>query len=294
MKNRLRYLLIMLPGCMAMFGQHKTTYSQFMFNGMLLNPAYAGSHEALNLTALYRNQWAALDGAPRAISFTAHSPFKKKKLSAGVIFENEQAGLFNHSQAMGALAYRVRLGKTFLSFGLQGGADIRAFDRDALRVRHGEDPVFMQNNPRTTEFVAGTGVYWHGASFYAGFAAPDLTTKSANDAGLLQLHAGAVANVAPDFKLKPSLLVRHLDHSPLLVNMAVTTYYKDILGIGAGYTARASWFVYLDLRINDQLNFGYAHERATGRLAAYNAGTHEVMLRYLFRYRITAANPRYF
>ena len=276
------------------FGQHKTAYSQFMFNGMLLNPGYAGSHEALNITALYRNQWTGFPGAPKAISLSAHSPVKNRKLAAAFLLENESAGLFSHSQAKGVFAYRLRIDDIFLSFGMQAGADVRSFDREALRIRHGDDPVFLQSMMRTTAFAGGAGVYLHGNNFYCGFAAPEITGARGSGPGLLQFHSGGLLHLSQEVVVKPSVLLRSVENSPLLFSAAVTGYYKEIAGLGTGYTAGAAWFVYLDLRINEQLGFGYAYERATSALAAYNTGSHEIMIRYLFRYRIAAQNPRYF
>ena len=110
----------------------------------------------------------------------------------------------------------------------------------------------------------------------------------------VQVHSGGLIRLSADISLKPSLLVRHLMHSPLYTNVALTGYYRDWFGLGCGYTYGNAWFVYADIRLNDQLSFGYAHERDAGPLSGFNAGSHEVMLRYLFRYHITAINPRYF
>src|SRR5688572_13416949 len=107
MKKQVIYLvlfLMVIAGRLA--AQHSAHYSQYMFNALLFNPAYSGAHEALNLTALYRNQWLGIDGAPKAISFTAHSPLKNKKVNLGLSIENESVGLFNHTQAKMMYAYR--------------------------------------------------------------------------------------------------------------------------------------------------------------------------------------------
>lgn len=292
MKNPLAHILVLATSVTGVFAQHRTSYAQYMFNGLLLNPAYAGSHDALNLTALYRNQWAGIEGAPKAISFTAHSPLKKQKMSVGLTVENEETGLFNHSHALAIYSYRIKLKNSHLAFGLQAGVDSRSFNRDQLRIRDTDDPLYAQQATRTTVFTAGTGLYFYAARFYAGAAVPALTGVTGSP--LIQVHGGGLLPVSADLIIKPSFLVRHLENSPLYTNVSVTTYYREIFGFGAGYSHNSSWLVYADLKLNDQLSFGYAHERALGPIAGFNSGSHEVMLRYLFRYRITAINPRYF
>jgi type IX secretion system PorP/SprF family membrane protein len=291
---RLRISIALFLICTTLGAQHNAHYSQYMFNGLLLNPAYAGAQEALNVTALYRNQWSGINGAPKVISVSAHSPLKNKKLNAGLSLENTSAGLFNQTQVKGIYAYRFPLGSGKLSFGLQAGADLRTFNRNNLRVQDNDDPTLGQQATSTTAFIAGTGVYYMHSKFYIGLAAPDLISGGDNEHMNTQLHAGALIQAGKDVKLKPAILVRHITGSPIFANLSVTAYFKDIVGLGGGYTLDNAFLMYTDIKVNEQINFGYAYERNQGQFGAYSRGSHEIMLRYLFRYRITAVNPRYF
>lgn len=277
-----------------LFSQHSGNYAQYMFNALLINPAYAGSHDALNLTALYRNQWSGIDGAPQALSFGAHTPLKNPRLNLGFTVQNERVGLFNQTQANFMYAYRIKLFSGQLSFALQAGADNRSFDRDRLRVRHDDDPAFTGNTLISTGFVAGGGMYFHSKHFYAGIAVPAFLNTAFQRTNILQLHGGGLITLNQHFVLKPSVLLRRLPGSPVFSNIALTTYYKEILGLGIGYTHKNSFFTFVDIKLNNQMNFGYAFELSTGNIAGYNAGSHEIMLRYLFSYSVKAINPRYF
>jgi type IX secretion system PorP/SprF family membrane protein len=291
---RLRSIFILVIVWNSLCAQHAAHYSQYMFNGLLLNPAYAGGQEALNVTALYRNQWAGINGAPKVISFSAHSPLKNKRLNLGLSIENTSAGLFSQTQVKGMYAYRFPLGSGKLSFGLQAGADIKTFNRNNLRVQDNDDPTLSQQAMSTSALIAGAGVYYMHAKFYIGLAAPDLVSPDGTEHMTTQLHAGALLPISKDFKLKPAILLRHIAGSPVFANLSTTFYYKEIVGLGAGYTLGNAFLVYTDLRINEQINFGYAYERNQGQFGSYSRGSHEIMLRYLFRYRISAVNPRYF
>jgi type IX secretion system PorP/SprF family membrane protein len=295
MMKRFKYIVM---SCLVTFSiaraQNNTQYAQYMFNGLLFNPAYAGSHDALNVTALYRDQWSGVDGAPRGVSVTGHTPLKSKKLNLGFTLEKEQIGLYDHTRATLAYAYRLPLGKGKLSFGINAGIDSRSLNRNLLKVTDSDDPTLYYGSGRSSGFVSGAGAYYHSPSFYIGVAAPSLAGSLQGPGSLVQLHSGALFRLTEQVRLKPSVLLRKQEGSPLYANVSAMFYFREILGVAAGYSYKDTWLTLLDLRINEQLNFGYAYERNTGRLSTFKAGSHEIMLRYIFRYRIGAVNPRFF
>lgn len=274
--------------------QNNTQYAQYMFNALLLNPAYAGSHDALNMTALYRSQWSGVDGAPQGISISGHTPLQSRKVNLGFTLEKEQIGLYNHTQAMAVYAYRIPVAAGKLSFGISAGIDSRSLNRNALRITDGDDPTLLYGSNRSIGLSSGAGAYYYSPGFYIGFAAPSLVGTTSGSKSLLQLHSGALFALTEQVKLKPSLLVRKQHGVPLYTNVSAMFYFREVLGVSAGYSYKDAWLAMLDLKINEQLNFGYAYERNTGRLSTFKAGSHEIMLRYIFRYRISAVNPRFF
>lgn len=282
---------LLLPGLKA---QHNSNYVQYMFNGLILNPAYAGSQEALNLTGLYRKQWMGINGAPTEALFSIHSPLKNKNVNLGANFQDTQFGLFNHTRFNLVYAYRFRFLSGKLAFGLQAGIDSYTTNWDRLNTTEAGDPSFQLSGTRNTVPEAGAGFYYNTKIFYLGVSAPNLFTGKLNPYTTSCLSSGIVINLSPDFRMKPALLLKYVNGSTASANLSTTFYYKEIIGLGIGYTYNNSALVYTDIKLNEQLHFGYGYEYALNHLQTYITGSHEVMIRYLFRYKINSANPRFF
>ncbi|MGZ3901161.1 MAG: PorP/SprF family type IX secretion system membrane protein [Bacteroidia bacterium] len=287
-------IIIPLFFTLNVWAQHNSDYAQYMFNGLLINPAYAGSHEALSVTALYRKQWLGINGSPVTASFGAHAPIGNKKTNVGLILSNDRFGIYDHKKLNLVYAYRVRFLNGQLSLGLQGGVD--SYTTNWLRINTTEksDPNFALPNDKKITPVAGCGMYYYSQKMYFGFSAPELYNGAVSEYPTLIANTGFLIKAGNDLKIKPSVLFKYIKNSPLYLNLASTFYWKDIIGIGAGYTSNTSAMGLFDLKINDQLRVGYAYEYSLNGLQIYSAGSHEVMLRYLFRYKIESLSTRYF
>jgi type IX secretion system PorP/SprF family membrane protein len=269
-------------------------YVQYMFNGVLLNPAYAGSQGALNITALYRNQWVGIDGAPVSKSFSAHTPLKNKKINLGLIAENERFGIYEHTRINGLYAYRVKFLRGELAAGIQAGVDLQSTNWNKVVVTEVNDPNFSGIPVRQTAFIAGAGLFYNSERFYAGLSSPQIFSNYLNKNSTSIFNCGTLIDLSSNFKIKPALLCKYLHGSPLMLNISSTFYYKELLGIGAGYTIGNLWMAYLDVKFNDQLHFGYGYDRSVNNLKTYSGGSHEIMLRYLFSFKLKVVNARYF
>ncbi len=291
---KIKALILIL--CISAFGyaQHNSTYSQYMFNGLLLNPAYAGSREALDLTGLYRKQWVGINGAPTTITFAAHSPLKNKKLNLGLVIISDRFGITEHLKASIIYAYRIKFLKGHLSFGLSGGIDSYKENREKTQTTQQDDPSFQQTVNKKINPEFGFGMYYSSTKMYFSLSAPSLYNRSFDLYKTFIFTAGGLINVSDNFKIKPAVIVKYILNSPVNMNVSSTFYLKDILGVGVGYTINSSVLAYLDLKVNDQLRVGYAYEYATTSLNSYTSGSHEVMLRYLFHYKVNTLSTRYF
>lgn len=287
-------IIILMLFSLRSAAQHNSDYIQYMFNGLLINPAYAGSQDALNITAMYRKQWVGLNGAPVSAMLTAHSPLKNKKLNLGITLVNDKFGVYNHTKADIIYAYRVKIFNGKLSLGLQGGVDSYTTDWNRVNTSESGDPNFVASAMRKIIPEAGVGAYYHSKNFYIGVAVPDLFYNGLNKFFMTTLTTGFVYKVNSDFRIKPAVLIKYIKGSPLAPNVSTTFYYKDVVGLGLGYTYSNSAMIYADIKINGQLNFGYGYAYMLNALNAYTFGTHEIMLRYLFRYKINAVSARYF
>ncbi len=292
MKVKLLVILISLCGCVM--AQHNSSYSQYMFNGLLINPAYAGSNDALNLTALYRKQWTGIDNAPNTLSFTAHTPLKNKKVNLGLIITSDSYGITEHLKASLIYAYRIKLFKGHLSFGLLGGVDSYKMNWDRVRTTDGGDASFTSSTQKRIYPEAGFGMYFHSQKFFMGLSAPDMYSGTFSLNRTMALNVGGLIDVSENFKIKPAVLVKYIMNSPIDANVSTTFYWKDIVGVGVGYSYNTSIIGLLDIKINDQFRIGYSYDYATTALNKYSTGSHEIMLRYLFHYKVHSLSTRYF
>jgi len=274
--------------------QHNTVYSQYLFNALLINPAYAGSQDALNLTALYRNQWLGIDGNPRTITFSAHSPFANEKNNLGITFINDQFGISSHNKLNLVYAYRMKLKRGSLSLGLQGGVDFLKQDFNAVITTQRGDPLFTGSERKIIP-EAGAGIYYHAPAFFIGVSAPELLSGTHLKTYFpVMVYTGAVIKVSEKFVIKPALLLKHISNSPPEADALATFYLGDYLGLGLGYRINDAALAFIDLRVNDQFRIGYAYDYTVSKLKNYSSGSHEIMLRYLFHYKVNSQSVRYF
>jgi type IX secretion system PorP/SprF family membrane protein len=277
------------------WSQHQANYTQYMFNVALFNPAYAGSHQALNLTVLYRSQWTGIEGAPQTKSFGAHSPLKNKKLNLGIVVQSEKIAVFDHTKVSAQYAYRFNFLRGQLALGLSAGFDSYASNWNRVITTESNDPNFTLGATRSIGLNAGTGFYYAAKRFFLGLGAPSLLNENkANKNSTIILNSGFLCDLGANVKMKPVMLIMYLPNSPVSANVSSTFYYKEVGGFGIGYTLNSSVMALVDLRINDQFRLGYAYDYATTSIRNYSSGSHEIMLRYLFSYKVKAVNARYF
>lgn len=289
------YIIFVFCFCLKMQAQHNGDYMQYMFNGLLVNPAYAGSRDALDVTGLYRNQWMGIVGSPVTASFAAHTPLKNKRFNIGATVINDKFGIFNHTRANLIYAYRIKFLKGNLSFGLQGGVDYYTANWSRINTIQKDDPNFSSTvNDSKIVPDAGFGVYYYSKNFYLGLSAPTVFNETISKYRTFMGNTGFLINVSEDFKIKPAMLVKYIYNSPLSTNVSSTFYWKDFIGLGIGYTLNTSAMAFIDLKLNEQLRFGYGYDYALNRLNVYSSGSHEIMLRYLFKYKINPLSTRYF
>lgn len=288
--------------------QQDAMYTQYMFNSLAINPAYAGSRNVISSTLLYRNQWTGIDGAPETTTFTIDAPISDNRIGLGLQIFNDQLGISKTTGAVISSAYRIRMDKATLSFGLQGG--ISSFRSNFTSVNNvdgsGIDPAFTEN-VNATQFNFGTGVYYNSDKFFVGVSVPTLvpnrisknSTANTNNPSRQEMHlfitSGYVFDLNEDFKFKPSFLVKAVRGAPIEGDLNATIWIKEFLGIGAQYRTNADVSGLLEVQVSQQLRFGYAYDHSVTNLRNFNSGSHEVMLRYEFGFeKDKVVSPRFF
>ena len=295
-----------LLACLAALGQHPPMFSQYMFNGLAINPAYTGSRDALSATALYRHQWAGLVGAPRTQNFSLHSPTRNGRNNFGLNLMHDRLGISSHSMAYGTYAMRIDMGEKAgrLAFGLQGGVSLLQDRWTEVVTGSPGDYIFGADSPTFLVPRFGFGLYWDHAKWYAGLSSPFLIDiKNTSYSTYIQnsisyrpfiATAGCVFRLNPDLVLKPSVLYKHLSASPDQLDLNMNLVIKDALWLGGSFRTGDGIVAMLEYQINPQFRFGYSFDYATTALQRYNGGSHELMLRYEFGYQLKGMNPRYF
>lgn len=285
--------------------QQSAMYSQYMFNTLAVNPAYAGSRNVISATALLRSQWTGIAGAPKTSTFTIDAPLKDKRIGVGLQIFNDKLGITSSTGAVVSYAYRIRMEKATLSFGMQGSASqyTANFSNISLQpTTEVYDPAFA-NDVKKVLFNVGTGVYYNSDRFYAGLSSPELlNNRLSSDTGNLSrkafhiyLASGYVFDISNDFKFKPSFLFKAVNGSPLQADLNATLWIKDRVAIGAQYRTSADILGLLEVQLSPQIRLGYAYDHSVTPLRNYNSGSHEIMLRYEFGFNGSKVlSPRYF
>ena len=179
----------LVPGC---WGQQRAMFTQYMFNGLAINPAYAGSHQTLEFTALARQQWTGLEGAPSTQTFTAHTPLNNRSIGLGLSIIHDKIGVTNQFGAYGAYSYRIQFSnKGVLSMGLQAGFTQYQEDLTQLQgsIRDPNDPNFAQD--QVSKFMPnfGAGLYYYTRRYYMGISSPHLVQNKLDDLEALDAEA---------------------------------------------------------------------------------------------------------
>lgn len=291
----------------AIAQQHVPEFSMFTLNGVIRNPAFAGSNEVFVSSLAAREKWTGIKGAPSTQALTVHSPLKNNKFALGGLVSNERIGWQNTTSLFLDYTFRITFARSKLALGLRGGVSMYSENNSeiALSDRTASDPVFT---PVGTSFMpnAGVGVYYFRKSFYAGVSIPLLLAyRHAANANQMELYhsfnaynycglAGFRIPVGSAVVVKPALALNYL--APNLMYDANLTLGILDEKINAGFSYRSSNELIATLlaRVNYQFRVGYAYDYSLDPLEKYRKGSHELVLQYEFKYRISAANPRNF
>lgn len=289
--------------CGAASAQQDPMYSQYMFNTLAFNPAYAGNANVFSAMALSRHQWVGFKGAPSTQTLSVNSPLPGGKLSCGGVLIHDVAGPAKQNSAFVDLAYRIRTGPdTRLSFGLSGGINFFQADLASLSTVEAEPANGDISGKVLPNF--GFGLFWSGPRYYAGISAPKLLENTLGSDGKVTtgrelrhyfLMAGYVADLSDDLKFKPSVMLRTVEGAPASVDLNANFLLRERIWFGAMYRYGNGFGIMAQYQVNEQLRVGYAFDMTTTRMGAYNAGTHELMLGYDFQFtKGRTISPRYF
>lgn len=305
MRTRLLIFAMMLVG-MVSYSQQDAQYTQYMYNTINVNPAYAGSRGVMSIFGLHRTQWVGLDGAPVTNAFSVNSPIENTNLGVGLSFVNDRIGPTVENTISADVSYTIPVSETYkLSFGIKGTANLFNFDRDKLNIpsQSQADPLLQSLSNNFSPNV-GAGAYFHSDKSYLGLSVPNFfQTKRYNDNDYAvykermnaYLIGGYVFDLSPNLKFKPAFLGKMVQGAPLQLDVSGNFLINDKFVLGAAWRWSAAASLMAGFQVSDGLYIGYGYDLDTTKLAHYNSGSHEIFLRYeLFKRQDRIVSPRFF
>lgn len=284
------------------FAQQDALYSQYMFNAFTLNPAYAGSRQALSIVALGREQWLGFKDGPSSQTLSVHSPIQGKKFALGVNVINDQIGPSSSMGVFASYAYHLQLTSGKLAFGLRGGGFQSSLNQSELKYKDETEVYSSEASLRAFVPSFDFGMYYYGKKHYIGFSATHLTEQRVNYKGNWQqadlflkrhymLSAGYAFKMSENIFFKPSLLTKFIPGAPLNVDVNCSFLFYNTLWLGASYRHNSAAVLLTEINVTDFIRVGYSYDMMLNRLKTYSKGSHEIFVGFDFRVAKTKSVP---
>ena len=297
-------VLIFLP--MMLMGQLTPVTNHYVLNPLRINPSYAGSRGGLSVAAFYRQQWVGLNGAPRTMSLELDAPVLSDKLGLGLFVVNDKIGVTKQTEVMTSYAFRISVGSGTLALGLGAGLVATNTAWSELIVLDPGDDYFLIDSKVFVVPDFSFGTYYSGKNYFLSFSIPRLLGYSFDfDKNKYSLrvepgnynyvvNTGYMFPLGAKARMMPSALVSYSPGDRLLYDGSLHFILYDRVWLGATYRSTGSVTALAQFAINNQLKMAYSYDFDFGKLGTYNNGSHEVMLRYEFRYKVDVINPLIF
>ena len=284
--------------------QQEPMYSQYMFNMIQINPAYAGNRAVDNVTALYRKQWVGIEGAPSTASISWDKRLESSNVGYGLQVYNDRLGVESSSGFQAFYSYRLPFQSSSLTFGLSGGVLNYNAALNEVSTNQAGDPLFQEPVSGWLP-TAGVGALYATDNWYAGLSVPALLqTKISNNYFSVTtgannhyfLTSGYIFTASEILKLKPSFLIKAVTGAPIQCDFNLNAWIQDKIALGVSYRTGDSFVGMFEFQLAPDLRLGYAYDYTITNLKTYNNGTHELMLRYEFngKKKNQILSPRYY
>lgn len=302
MNIKIAFILILTITGIKLAAQQDPQVTQYMYNMNIVNPAYAGSNEAISIGLLGRTQWVGLDGAPKTVTLSVHSPVGNN-IGLGMSVVTDKIGPVNESNLNADFSYTLKtseIGK--LALGLKAGVTFQ--DLGLASITTVAPDVNFTDNINNTFPNFGIGAFYYTDKFYAGVSMPNMIKSNhfEKQGGIISkatekmhyfINSGYVFDISETVKFKPSVLLKAVTGSPVSMDISSNFLVNERLELGASYRIDDSFSGLVNFAVNQNLRIGYAYDHTISNLGDYNSGSHEVILRYDFHF-YKYKSPRFF
>ncbi|MDP5077219.1 MAG: type IX secretion system membrane protein PorP/SprF [Nonlabens sp.] len=310
--NKITSCLIVFAFAKALMAQQDPQYTQYMYNPITINPAYAGNRGVVSIMGLHRSQWVGLDGAPRTQTLSIHSPIADSRIGLGLSVVNDEIGPANETYAATDFSYTIPVAQDAqLSFGIKGGVHVLSVDFTRLATFNPGDPRLLENIENRLSPTVGIGAYYHTQRLYLGLSTPNLLQTnhfdSSNDNGATTFiaqerthifaSAGYIFDLNDNIQFKPATLIKMVSGAPVQLDVTGNFLFNEKLNVGAAYRWGAAVSGLVGFQISEQMLLGFAYDRETTALgnAVFNDGSYELFARFeLFNKYDRVITPRFF
>jgi type IX secretion system PorP/SprF family membrane protein len=291
---------------LAVYAQQDPLFTQYMFNKLLVNPAYAGSKEVFTIDMLNRTQWVNIDGAPETFTISAHTAMRNKNVGLGIYLFRDVLGPTNTQGMMGTYAYRIYMGSSSLAFGLQFGFSYFDFNWAAMNLKD-QDYLFDPQDIRRVTPDANFGIYYQSNRMFFGVSSKQLLQ---NDFGYavkdgkssfskltrhFYLMGGLAMPLDDKIVFRPSMMAKYTPNAPLQIDLNASVLFGNVFWVGASYRSAKAISFMTEFKISDRLKLGYSYDLYLNELQPFNYGSHEIRLGFEFPlYESRMRTPRYF
>lgn len=305
LSNSILLFSFLFIGCIDMNAQQDPQFTQYMYNTVAINPAYAGSRGMLSIFGIHRAQWIGLEGAPTTTGTSIHTPLNDSRIGLGVSILQDAIGPSNKQTLSTDFSYTISTSENYkLSFGLKGTASLFSIDYTKLNRFDVNDPRFQNNISNQFSPNIGAGLYLHSKQFYAGISVPFmLQSNEFNDNNSQVTHeslhyyfmSGYVFEISEITKFKPAFLVKAVEGAPLQVDLSANFMLNNKFVLGGAWRWEAAMSGLAGFQVNDNWFIGYTYDADSTKLANYNSGSHELFMRYEFiGKKEKIVSPRFF
>ncbi len=309
MKKVLASIIFSFMAIGMLQAQQDAQYTNYMYNTMNINPAYAGSRGTMSVFGLHRTQWVGLEGAPTTNTFSLHAPLNDSNVGMGLTVMNDVIGPSEESTISADFSYTINTSDSYkLAFGFRATAHLLNVDFTKLNIYNPGDVMAQYNIDNRFSPNFGVGAYWYSDNTYFGLSIPNMLETqhfdknqaqySATSVPYERMHfhfiAGKVFDMHPSVQFKPAVLAKMVEGAPLQLDFSANFLFHEKITLGAAYRWDAAMSMLAGFQVSDNWFIGYGYDSEVTKLANYNSGSHELFLRYEFSRKKQVVSPRFF